>query len=145
MSRDRSRFILLVEDNRDDEELTVEALRGHHVANEIVVARDGEEALEYLFGEPQRKLPEVILLDLKLPKVNGIDILKRIRSTPRTESIPVIVLTTSKEERDIQQSYKHGANSFVRKPVDFEQFDEAIRQLGMYWLALNEPPVDKAS
>ena len=132
-------MILLIEDNPDDEELTVLALKHHHVANDIHVARDGEEALEFLFGDPNQALPEVVLLDLKLPKVGGLEILKRIRAHPRTQTVPVVVLTTSKEERDLIESYRLGANSYVRKPVDFNQFDEAIRNLGMYWLVLNEP------
>jgi CheY-like chemotaxis protein len=138
--------ILLVEDNPDDEELTLRAFRKNNILNEIVVARDGEEALQMLVGtdaNPQRslkQLPAVILLDLKLPKVDGLQILKIIRSNPSTLLIPVIVLTSSKEERDVLKSYALGCNSYVRKPVDFSQFLESIRQLGLYWLVLNEAP-----
>ncbi len=138
--------ILLVEDNPDDEELTLRAFRKNNILNEIVVARDGEEALQMLVGtdaNPQRslkQLPAVILLDLKLPKVDGLQILKIIRSNPSTLLIPVIVLTSSKEERDVLKSYALGCNSYVRKPVDFSQFLESTRQLGLYWLVLNEAP-----
>jgi len=138
--------LLLVEDNPDDEALTLRALRRHNLGNEILVARDGQEALDYLFAEgdyrerdPQQ-LPQVILLDLKLPKVDGLQVLERLRAEPRTRRIPVVVLTSSSEERDIVRSYDLGANSYVRKPVDFEQFIEAARQLGLYWLVLNEAP-----
>jgi len=138
--------LLLVEDNPDDELLTIRALRRHNLANDIVVARDGQEALDYLFGEGEyadrerAELPQVILLDLKLPKVDGLQVLERIRGDPRTRSVPVVVLTSSNEEGDIVRSYHLGANSYVRKPVDFEQFVEAARQLGLYWLVLNEVP-----
>ena len=129
--------ILLVEDNPDDEALTLRALKKNNIANDVQVARDGAEALELLStGE----LPQLILLDLKLPKLDGKDVLRRIRSTERTRSLPVVVLTSSKEEQDILESYRLGANSYVRKPVDFEQFSEAVRQLGMYWLVLNLAP-----
>ncbi len=138
--------LLLVEDNPDDEMLTIRALKKHNLANEIVVARDGQEALDYLFregeyaGTPLAEYPQVILLDLKLPKVDGLQVLERIRADARTRHIPVVVLTSSNEERDLVRSYDLGANSYVRKPVDFEQFVEAARQLGLYWLVLNEVP-----
>ncbi len=138
--------LLLVEDNPDDELLTIRALRKHNLANEIVVARDGQEALDYLFGEGEYaaeeapELPQVVLLDLKLPKVDGLQVLERMRAHPRTHAVPVVVLTSSNEERDIVRSYDLGANSYVRKPVDFDQFVEAARQLGLYWLLINEVP-----
>jgi two-component system, response regulator len=141
---DDQKTILLVEDNADDEELTVRALRKNNVANDIIVARDGAEALDYLFGSGAHtgrdlKLrPQVILLDLKLPKLDGLGVLRRIRADERTKFIPVVVLTSSNEERDLIDSYGLGANSYVRKPVDFNQFTEAARQLGLYWLVLNE-------
>jgi len=140
------KILLLVEDNPDDEMLTIRALKKHNLVNEVVVARDGQEALDYLFGEGEyearggEELPQVILLDLKLPKVDGLQVLERIRANPRTRAVPVVVLTSSNEERDIIRSYDLGANSYVRKPVDFEQFVEAARQLGLYWLVLNEVP-----
>jgi two-component system response regulator len=142
----RSNIILLVEDNPDDVELTLRAFRNSKILNEIVVASDGVEALDYLFatgahaGRDRKLLPEVVLLDLKLPKIAGLEVLKRMRADERTRRIPVVVLTSSNEERDILSSYDLGANSFVRKPVDFAQFTEAARQLGMYWLVTNEPP-----
>ena len=139
-----NKTILLVEDNPDDEELTVRALRKNNIANEVVVARDGAEALDYLFAQgahaarDARLKPQVILLDLKLPKIDGLGVLRRIRADERTRYIPVVVLTSSREERDLIDSYGLGANSYVRKPVDFNQFSEAARQLGLYWLVLNE-------
>ena len=140
----RGNTILLVEDNRDDVELTLRAFDRSAVANVIVVARDGEEALDYLFatgayaGGDLGVLPEVVLLDLNLPKIDGLGVLRRIRADPRTRRLPIVVLTSSSEERDILSSYDLGANSFVRKPVDFAQFVEAAHQLGLYWLLLNE-------
>ena len=139
------RVILLVEDNPDDEALTLRALKKNHILNQVVVARDGAEALDLLFGTGPRAgqppvRPQVILLDLKLPKLDGTEVLRRIRADERTRMLPVVVLTSSKEERDLLASYQHGANSYVRKPVDFAQFAEAVRQLGLYWLVLNQPP-----
>jgi CheY-like chemotaxis protein len=140
------KVILLVEDNPDDEALAIRALKRHHIGNEIVVARDGVEALDYLFGtgiyagrETNNK-PSVVLLDLKLPRVDGLEVLRRLREDSRTKFLPVVVLTTSSEEGDVINSYSLGCNSYIRKPVDFVQFSEAIRQLGMYWLLMNEPP-----
>lgn len=135
--------ILLVEDNPDDEALTLRALKKNNIANEVVVARDGVEALDYLFGEGAHEgrdlsdQPQVILLDLKLPKVDGLEVLKRIREHDQTRRLPVVILTTSSEDSDIVSSYDLGANSYIRKPVDFDQFMEAVRQLGLYWLVLN--------
>lgn len=143
---ERKSPILLVEDNADDEILTVRALKKHHVANEIVVARDGAAALEYLAGAHAREargeppLPHLILLDLKLPKVDGLEVLARIRKDEATRLLPVVILTSSREDRDMVESYRLGANSYIRKPVDFDQFTEAVRQLGLYWLVLNETP-----
>jgi two-component system response regulator len=136
--------ILLVEDNPDDEELTVRALKKNNVTNSLVVARDGVEALDYLFGtgaytgRDTGALPGLVLLDLKLPKIDGLEVLRRIRADGRTRRMPVTVLTSSKEEQDVIKSYNLGANSYIRKPVDFVQFTEAVRQLGLYWLMLNE-------
>ncbi len=138
-----NKVILLVEDNPDDEALTLRALKKNNIANEVIVARDGVEALDYLFGEGSysgrdtTQTPEVILLDLNLPRLNGQEVLKRLRADSRTRRIPVVMLTTSNEEQDILQSYDNGVNSYIRKPVDFEQFMEAIKQLGMYWLVMN--------
>ncbi len=140
----KSTTILLIEDNPDDEALTVRALKKNNIANEIVVARDGQEALDYLFGEgpftgrDTTQLPQVVLLDLKLPKIDGLEVLKQIRTNPLTQHLPVVVLTSSNEEQDIVTSYSLGANSYVRKPVDFAQFLDAAHHLGLYWLVLNE-------
>ena len=135
--------ILLVEDNPDDVELTLRVLKTHNLANEVLVARDGVEALEMLHGaggKPPVTLPTVVLLDLKLPKVDGLEVLRRIRAEPATARLPVVVMTTSREERDIVTSYELGANSYVQKPVGFEAFSEAVRFLGLYWLLLNVSP-----
>lgn len=137
--------ILLVEDNADDEALTLRAFGRNNIRNEIIVVRDGAAALEYLFGtgahegRDPSELPQVVLLDLKLPKVDGIEVLKRIRADDRTALLPVVILTSSKEQQDIINGYRFGCNSYVRKPVDFDEFMEAARQLGLYWLLLNEP------
>lgn len=143
--------ILLVEDDPNDEELTLRALRRSNIRNEVIVAHDGAEALEMLFGEGKFMdheidlLPAVVLLDLKLPKVNGIEVLRRIRREPRTRRLPVVVLTSSRQERDRDEVYELGANSYICKPVDFEKFSDAIGQLGMYWVLLNElPPIHEA-
>ena len=140
------KMILLVEDNSDDEALTLRALKKNNIGNTVIVARDGAEALEFLFctgaysdRDPRHK-PQVLLLDLKLPKVDGMEVLRRIRADPSTRALPVVILTSSKEEQDVINSYLIGVNSYVRKPVDFIQFVEAIRQLGLYWLVLNETP-----
>lgn len=130
------RPILLVEDNPDDEQLTLRALKRSKVTNPIIIARDGAEALEVLFAADP--LPSLILLDLKLPKIDGLEVLQRIRSDPRMELLPVVILTSSSEQRDIIESYQLKANSYVRKPVDFEQFTDAVSQLGLYWLLINE-------
>lgn len=138
------RVILVVEDNPDDEMLTLRALRNHRLTNEIVVVRDGAEALDYIFGtgtytgRDPNDLPQVVLLDLRLPKVDGIQVLQRIRAEDRTRLLPVVVLTSSDEEKDVIDSYHFGANSYVRKPVDFGEFSEAVRQLGLYWVLINE-------
>jgi CheY-like chemotaxis protein len=141
-----NKIILLVEDNADDEELTLRALKKNNILNDVVVARDGVEALEYLFGSQtgsdreQNLLPQVILLDLKLPRIDGLEVLRRVREHPRTKLLPVVILTSSKEEHDLISGYSLGANSYIRKPVDFNQFTESVRQLGLYWLMLNESP-----
>lgn len=141
-----TKVILLVEDNPDDEALTLRALRKHNVTNQVVVARDGAEALDWLFAtgkhadRDQNVSPQVILLDLKLPKVDGLEVLRRIRSDERTHLLPIVILTSSKEEEDILTGYRLGANSYVRKPVDFVEFTDAVRQLGLFWLLLNQPP-----
>ena len=143
---DKEKVILLVEDNADDEALTKRALKKNNILNHVVVARDGVEALEYLLGtgayagRDLKQMPTLILLDLKLPKVDGLEVLRRMRSEARTRLLPVVVLTSSKEEQDLVRSYSIGVNSYIRKPVDFEQFMEAVRQLGLYWLVLNEAP-----
>jgi two-component system response regulator len=140
------KVILLVEDNPDDEALTLRALKRSKIANQVVVARDGEEALDYLFGtgpyagRDPKDAPTVVLLDLKLPKIDGLEVLRRIRANENTKFTPVIILTSSKEEGDRLQGYALGVNSYVVKPVDFNQFSEAINYLGLYWLVLNEPP-----
>jgi len=139
-------IILLVEDNPDDEALTLRALNKNNIRNELIVAHDGAEALDYLYGEGiyagrnTSCMPGIILLDLKLPKLDGLDVLRRIRADERTRLLPVVILTSSIEDNDRINSYGLGANSYVRKPVDFNQFTEAVRQLGLYWLLLNEPP-----
>ena len=144
---DRVVDILLVEDNPNDLELALHALREHRLANHIEVARDGAEALEFLFGtgaHAHRRIehgPRVVLLDLKLPRVDGLEVLRRVKSDPRTKVIPVVVLTSSREERDVIESYRLGVNSYIVKPVDFDQFTRAMHDLGFYWLLLNEPPV----
>jgi two-component system, response regulator len=136
-----SKKILLVEDNPSDVELTRRALSKHHIANEIIVAEDGQQAIDMLLGNgPASELPALVLLDLKLPIIGGIEVLKQIRGDERTRRIPVVILTTSKEEQDVAESYDQGANSYIRKPVDFEQFAEAVYHMGLYWLVLNEPP-----
>jgi CheY-like chemotaxis protein len=140
------KIIMLVEDNPDDEALTLRALKKNNIKNEVVIAHDGVEALDYLLvtgaqadRDPELK-PVVILLDLKLPKVDGLEVLRRLRADDRTRLIPIVVLTSSKEEQDLINSYSFGCNSYIRKPVDFVQFVEAVRQLGLYWLVVNEPP-----
>ena len=143
--------ILLVEDNPNDEELTLYALKKNNITNQIQVVRDGAEALEYLFctgAYAHRRInepPKVVLLDLKLPKVDGLEVLEQVKTDPRTRAIPVVVLTSSQEERDIVESYQLGVNSYIVKPVDFEQFIEAVRQLGMYWMLLNISPAQSNS
>jgi len=144
------KIIMLVEDNPDDEELTLRALRKGNIANEVFVARDGTEALDFLFGTGKHAgnkplpMPAVVLLDLKLPKLNGIDVLKRMRADPRTKLIPVVVLTSSSEDEDMIKSYQSGANSYVRKPVEFSSFVNAVTQLGVYWMLLNQSPPIRA-
>jgi two-component system response regulator len=138
--------ILLVEDNPNDLELALHALKRHNLANHIEVVRDGAEALEFVFAtgayadRNPNSGPKVILLDLKLPKIDGLEVLRRIKSDERTRTIPVVVLTSSQEERDIVESYRLGVNSYIAKPVDFDQFTEVVRQLGLYWLLINQPP-----
>jgi two-component system response regulator len=142
----KDKVILLVEDNPDDEALTLRALKKNNILNHVVVAHDGVEALDYLFaegshaGRDQSVTPEVILLDLKLPKVDGLEVLRQVRADARTRLLPIVVLTSSKEERDMIESYSLGCNSYIRKPVDFVQFGEAVQQLGLYWLVLNVAP-----
>jgi two-component system response regulator len=140
-----AKSILLVENNPDDEALTLRAMKKNAIQNEVIVARDGVEALEYLLGTPGaertlHQLPTVVLLDLKLPRIDGHEVLRRLRGDERTKLLPVVVLTSSKEEQDLVESYRLGANSYVRKPVDFARFVEAVRELGLYWLILNERP-----
>ena len=132
-----SRLIVLVEDNPDDEALTLRALRKNNIANQVVVLRDGAEALDYLLA-PDAPTPQLVLLDLKLPRIDGLEVLRRLRNEPRTALLPIVVLTSSTEERDMLESYRRHANSYIRKPVDFEQFIDAVRQLGLYWLVLNQ-------
>ena len=140
------KIILLVEDNADDEALTLRALKKNNIQNEVVVARDGAEALDYFFatgayaGRDLKVMPTITLLDLKLPKLDGLEVLRRLRADDRTKLLPVVILTSSKEEEDIIAGYSLGANSYIRKPVDFSQFTEAVRELGLYWLVLNERP-----
>ena len=139
--------ILLVEDNPNDVELTLHAFKKNNIVNRVEIVRDGAEALDYLFATGMyadrdiNSHPRVILLDLKLPKIDGKEVLRRIKAAPRTQTIPVVVVTSSREESDVVESYHLGVNSYIRKPVDFEQFTEAVRTIGMYWLLLNEPPV----
>ncbi len=141
-----SKAILLVEDNQADEDLAILALKKNKFRNDVVVARDGAEALDYLFGtgayasHEVPRLPAMILLDLKLPKISGLEVLKRVRSDERTKLVPIVILTSSKEEVDLVSGYSLGANSYIRKPVDFKEFSEVIRQMGSYWLSINEPP-----
>jgi CheY-like chemotaxis protein len=137
------KVILLVEDNPDDEALMLRAFERSKLANRIDVARDGAEALAYLIGPSARPLPTLVILDLKLPKVDGLEVLRRLRAEERTRMLPVVVLTSSREEQDLVESYRLGANSYVRKPVDFVQFAEAVQTLGLYWLVVNEPPPGK--
>jgi two-component system response regulator len=140
------KMILLVEDNPDDEELTTRALKQAKVANDLVVARDGAEAIDFLFGTGRHagrdlsRMPALILLDLKLPKLNGLDVLQRLRADERTRLIPTVILTSSSEDEDMLKSYQHGANSYVRKPVEFGAFATAVSQLGVYWMLINQPP-----
>lgn len=142
----KKKLLLLVEDNPDDETLTIRALKKNNILNEIIVAHDGREALDYLFSEGLYKdrdtsiMPELITLDLKLPKIGGLEVLRNIRSNEKTKLLPVVVLTSSNEEKNLIESYSLGANSYVQKPVDFKQFIEAAKQLKLYWLILNEPP-----
>ncbi len=143
----RGETILLVEDNPDDVELTLRAFRKNKIANNTVIVRDGAEALDYLFGtgtyadRDTSDAPRIVLLDLKLPKLNGLQVLERLRADERTKLTPVVILTSSKEEQDLIRGYKSGANSYVRKPVDFNQFVEAVRNIGLYWLLINESPI----
>ncbi len=138
--------ILLVEDNSSDEELTLLALKKSHVANKVVVARDGSEALDYLFGRgayvgrDTKEFPQVVLLDLNLPKISGLEVLRAVRANESTKLLPVVILTSSKEDKDLAGCYRSGANSYIVKPVDFNQFSDSVRQLGMYWLVINHPP-----
>jgi two-component system, response regulator len=146
---DKRETILLVEDNPDDVELTIRAFRKNNIANSLVVARDGVEALDYLFGQgvhtgrDTKETPRLILLDLKMPRMDGLHVLERIRADERTRLTPVVILTSSKEDQDLIQSYKSGANSYVRKPIDFNHFLDAVHQIGLYWLLINENPESK--
>jgi CheY-like chemotaxis protein len=146
-----NKIIFLVEDNPDDEALTLRAFKKNNIGNEVVVARDGAEALDYFFGtgahagRDMRVVPAITLLDLKLPKVDGLEVLRRLRGDERTKLLPVVILTSSKEDQDLINGYRLGANSYIRKPVDFGQFVEAVRQLGLYWLVLNESPPVKGA
>jgi two-component system response regulator len=140
------RIILLVEDNPDDVELTMRALRKNNIVNEVAVVCDGVEALDYLFATGKyagRVLPELVLLDLKLPRIDGLEVLKRLRADERTKLIPVVILTSSKEESDLMSGYELGANSYIRKPIKFDEFVKVVGELGLYWLVLNEPPPRK--
>ena len=149
MLNDKSKIILLVEDNPDDVALTLRAFKKNNIVNTVVVAKDGAEALDYLFctgahcERDMEDTPQIILLDLKLPKINGLEVLKKIREDERTRLLPVIILTSSKEQQDLLDGYSLGANSYIRKPVDFDQFIEAVRQLGLYWLVLNIGPTEE--
>ncbi|TMD16315.1 MAG: response regulator [Chloroflexi bacterium] len=151
MASEGSVEILLVEDNPNDIELTLHAFKKNKLTNRIHVVRDGAEALEFLFatgayaGRDSADWPRVILLDIKLPKVDGLEVLRQIKKDPRTRTIPVVLLTSSREERDILESYRLGSNSYIVKPVEFDQFTNAVRELGMYWLLLNRPPVEPAA
>ncbi len=146
MAKDRETTILLVEDNADDLELALHALRSNNLANDIAVARDGEEALDFLYcrgpfaGRASDNPPSLVLLDLKLPKVDGLEVLREIRNNPATRTTPVVILTSSVEEKDLVMSYQLGVNSYIQKPVDFKQFRETVRQVGLYWLVVNQPP-----
>ncbi len=146
----RNKTILLVEDNPDDELLTLRALKKNNVFNKVVVARDGAEALNYLFGKGAYEgrdvsdVPQLVLLDLKLPKVDGLEVLRRLRADERTRLLPVVILTSSREQQDLLDGYGYGANSYVRKPVDFAQFSRVVEQLELYWLVLNESPLAEA-
>jgi len=144
-----NKMILLVEDNADDEELTLRALKKNHIGNKVFIVRDGAEALDFLFctgiyaDRDPSEMPQVTLLDLKLPKVDGLEVLRRLRADERTHTLPIVILTSSNEEKDVVEGYQLGANSYVRKPVDFNEFLEAARQLGLYWLVLNNAPPPK--
>jgi len=146
MDVDEDKYLLLIEDNEDDIELTRMALEKYNIVNNIVIKRDGEEAIEFLFGDrdsgrKHRGNPALILLDLNMPKIDGFEVLNKLRATESTKYLPVAILTSSKQEEDIIRGYKTGANSYIRKPVNFNEFLEAVKQLGMYWLMLNEPPI----
>ena len=144
----KERRILLVEDRQDDIDLTLRSLKDNNITNKVDVVRDGAEALDYVFakgaysGRNVKDLPAVVLLDIKLPKIDGIEVLKRLRADERTKLLPVVILTSSREESDLINGYKFGCNSYVRKPIEFEEFSKAIKELGLYWLLLNEPPVE---